>query len=188
MIALDPQPYPIDHIALRGAPDAVALVDKAGVMTFAELEAGVGALAEWLAGRGLSAGDRVATWLPKTRAACLMPLAVARAGLVHVPVNPLLRRAQVAHILGDSGARLLVTQGARAGTLDAGDVPEGCAIVDETDLPLVPRRRPGGPSGPPPSAGEPRARDDGAFGCRSRHPRSDPLYLGLHRPTERRDA
>jgi acyl-CoA ligase (AMP-forming) (exosortase A-associated) len=143
MIALDPKPYPIDHIALRGAPDAVALVDKAGAMTFAELEAGVGALAEWLAGRGLSAGDRVATWLPKTRAACLMPLAVARAGLVHVPVNPLLRRAQVAHILGDSGARLLVTQGARAGTLDAGDVPEGCAIVDETDLPLVPRRRPG---------------------------------------------
>ncbi|MDQ0837649.1 acyl-CoA ligase (AMP-forming), exosortase A system-associated [Sphingomonas faeni] len=143
MIALDPKPYPIDHIALRGAPDAVALVDKTGAMTFAELEAGVGALAGWLAGRGLLAGDRVATWLPKTRAACLMPLAVARAGLVHVPVNPLLRRAQVAHILGDSGARLLVTQGARAGTLNEGDVPDGCSIVDEADLPLVPRRRPG---------------------------------------------
>ncbi|RKE50072.1 MULTISPECIES: acyl-CoA ligase (AMP-forming), exosortase A system-associated [unclassified Sphingomonas] len=145
MIALDPTPYPIDHIALRGAPDAVALVDKAGTMTFAELEAGVGALAGWLAGRGLSAGDRVATWLPKTRVACLMPLAVARAGLVHVPVNPLLRRAQVAHILGDSSARLLVTQSARAGTLDDGDVPDGCAIVDETDpLSLFPRER-GGP-------------------------------------------
>ncbi|MCK8455802.1 acyl-CoA ligase (AMP-forming), exosortase A system-associated [Sphingomonas faeni] len=143
MIALDPKPYPIDHIALRGAPDAVALVDKAGAMTFAELEAGVGALAGWLAGRGPSAGDRVATWLPKTRAACLMPLAAARAGLVHVPVNPLLRRAQVVHILGDSGARLLVTQGVRAGTLDAGDVPHDCAIVDEVDLPLAPRRRPG---------------------------------------------
>ena len=143
MIALDPKPNPIDHIALRGAPDAVALVDKAGAMSFAELEAGVGALAGWLAGRGLSAGDRVATWLPKTRVACLMPLAVARAGLVHVPVNPLLRRTQVAHILGDSGARLLVTQGARAGTLDDGDVPSRCAIVDEADLPLVPRLRPG---------------------------------------------
>ena len=116
MIALDPKPYPIDHIALRGAPDAVALVDKAGAMTFAELEAGVGALAGWLAARGLSAGDRVATWLPKTHVACLMPLAAARARLVHVPVNPLLRRAQVAHILGDSGAQLLITQGARAGT------------------------------------------------------------------------
>ncbi len=162
MIALDPVPYPIDHIALRGAPDAVALVDKAGAMTFAELEAGVGALAEWLAARGLSAGDRVSSWLPKTRVACLMPLAVARAGLVHVPVNPLLRRAQVAHILGDSGARLLVTQSARAGTLDAGDVPVGCAIVDEVDLLLLFPRERGGPGlqsatpgipGPPPSRG-----------------------------------
>jgi acyl-CoA ligase (AMP-forming) (exosortase A-associated) len=162
MIALDPKPNPIDHIALRGAHDAVALVDKAGAMSFAELEVGVGALAGWLAGRGLSAGDRVATWLPKTRAACLMPLAVARAGLVHVPVNPLLRRAQVAHILGDSGARLLVTQGARAGTLDDGDVPSGCSIVDEADLLLLFRRERGGPGlqsatlgvpGPPPSRG-----------------------------------
>ncbi len=144
MIALDPVPYPIDHIALRGAPDAVALVDKAGAMTFTELEAGVGALAGWLTARGLSAGDRVATWLPKTRVACMMPLAVARAGLVHVPVNPLLRRAQVAHILGDSGARLLVTQSARAGTLDDGDVPDGCATVDEAELlSLFPRERGG---------------------------------------------
>ena len=148
MIALDPKPYPIDHVALRGAANAVALIDKAGVMTFAELEVGVAALAGWLAGQGLAAGDRVATWLPKTRVACLMPLAVARGGLVHVPVNPLLRRAQVAHILGDSGARLLVTQGARAGTLDEGDVPEGCAIVDEAELlSLFPRER-GGPGIP----------------------------------------
>ena len=142
MIALDPKPYPLAHIALRGGAEDVALIDKAGTMTFAELEAGVGALAGWLAGQGLSVGDRVATWLPKTRVACLMPLAVARAGLVHVPVNPLLRRAQVAHILGDSGARLLVTQGVRAGTLDDSDVPVGCAIANETDLLLLfPRER-----------------------------------------------
>ena len=166
MIALDPKPYPIDHIALRGAPDAVALVDKAGAMTFAELEAGIGALAGWLAGRGLAAGDRVATWLPKTRVACLMPLAVARAGLVHVPVNPLLRRAQVAHILGDSGARLLVTQGARAGTLDDGDVPHECAIVDEAELLSFPRER-GGPglqSTPPVIPGPPPARGNRMMG------------------------
>ena len=143
MIVLDPVPYPIDHVALRGGAEDVALIDKEGAMTFAELEAGVGALAGWLVSRGLAAGDRVATWLPKTRVACLMPLAVARAGLVHVPVNPLLRRAQVAHILSDSGARLLVTQEVRAGTLDDGDVPVGCMIVDETDTALVPRPSPG---------------------------------------------
>ena len=40
-------------------------------------------------------GDRVATWLGKGEIACLMPLAAVRAGLVHVPVNPLLKAAQV---------------------------------------------------------------------------------------------
>ncbi len=143
MIALDPTPYPIDHLPARGAPDAMALIDRAGDMTFAALEAAVSAVAGWLADRGLAAGVRVATWLPKTRLACVMPLAAARAGLVHVPVNPALRRAQVAHILGDSGAALLVTQEARAGTLEAGDVPAGCRVVDENELPLLPRRRPG---------------------------------------------
>ncbi|MEG3082550.1 acyl-CoA ligase (AMP-forming), exosortase A system-associated [Sphingomonas sp. PB2P12] len=143
MMSLNPIPYPIDHVALRGAAEDVALIDKAETMTFAELEAGVGTLAGWLAAQGLAAGDRVATWLPKTRVACLMPLAVARAGFVHVPINPLLRRAQVAHILGDSGARLLLSQGARAGTLDDGDVPDGCVIVDETELLSFPRERGG---------------------------------------------
>ena len=136
MIPLDPVPYPIDHLPLRGAPDDVALIDRAGTMTFRDLEIAVGSLADWLAGQGLAKGARVATWLPKTRVACVMPLAAARAGLVHVPVNPLLRRAQVAHILGDGGAALLVTQGARAATLDAGDVPAGCAIVDDAALEL----------------------------------------------------
>ncbi|HEU0043596.1 acyl-CoA ligase (AMP-forming), exosortase A system-associated [Sphingomonas sp.] len=133
MVPLDPTPWPLDHV-LRGAADDVALIDREGTMTFAQGEAAVGAMAAWLAAR-LAPGDRVATWLPKTRVACLMPLAAARAGLVHVPVNPALRRAQVAHILGDSGAGLVVTQDARAATMEAGDVPTGCSVVDEAQLP-----------------------------------------------------
>ena len=133
MVPLDPHPRTIDRV-LRGAAGDLALIDRAGTMTFAHVEAVVAAMAAWLAGQGLSPGDRVASWLPKTRAACLLPLATARAGLVHVPVNPALRRAQVAHILGDSGARLLVTQDARAATLAAGDVPAGCVVVGEDAL------------------------------------------------------
>ena len=132
MIPLDPVPRPLDHLALRGEPGAVALEDRIGTITFAQLEEAVGALAAWLAAR-LSPGDRVASWLPKTRVACVLPLAAARAGLVHVPVNPALRRAQVAHILADSGAALLVTQSARAATLEQGDA--ACPIVtDEPPL------------------------------------------------------
>ncbi len=103
-------------------------------LTYAELEDEVAALAERLAAAGLAPGDRVASWLPKTLAACVLPLAAPRIGAVHVPINPVLKRAQAAHILADSGARLLVTQEARAETFSAGDVPAGCGIVTEGEL------------------------------------------------------
>ena len=134
MVPLDPVPQPLDTLTLRGRADAVALEDKAGTLTYAQLEATVGGMAHWLSGLSLAKGERVATWLPKTRTTCLMPLAAARAGLVHVPVNPVLKRAQVAHILADSGARLLVTQDARIASLEAGDVPADCRVVTEGEL------------------------------------------------------
>lgn len=130
----DPTPRPLDHLALIGARDAPALADKAGVLNHGALDAAVGALAAALLARGLASGDRVASWLPKQRLACLLPLAAARAGLVHVPINPQLKHAQVAHILADSGARLLIAGRGRADTLGPGDRPDGCAlIVDEEE-------------------------------------------------------
>lgn len=131
MVHLDPVPRPLDHVALDGAPHAPALVTKAETLTFGQLEAAVGALAAALKLLVSDEGARVATWLPKTVEACLMPLAAPRAGLIHVPVNPVLKRAQVAHILEDSGASLLLTSASRAGTFEPGDVPEACVIWDE---------------------------------------------------------
>lgn len=131
-ILIDEQPRPLDHLALCGEAEAVALVTREGRLSFRELEQGVGALAAAL-GRRASAGDRVASWLPKGRVTSLMPLACARAGLVHVPINPVLKRGQIVHILADSGARLLVTGEARLATLQGGDMPEGCAAVVEAE-------------------------------------------------------
>ncbi|TPG43119.1 acyl-CoA ligase (AMP-forming), exosortase A system-associated [Sphingomonas koreensis] len=136
MIPLDPVPKPIDHLPGHGAPGDVAIEDRAGPLDYAGLEAAVGAVAQWLAELGLAPGDRVASWLPKTRLACVMPLAAPRAGLVHVPINPVLKRAQVAHILADSGAAMLITQPIRAGMLEAGDVPAVCRIEQEETVPL----------------------------------------------------
>ncbi len=128
----DPTPRPIDHVLLDGRPDAPALVTKSETLTFSQAEAAVGALAHALQSRGLPSGARVATWLPKTIEASLMPLAAARAGLVHIPINPALRRSQVRHILHDSDASLLLTGVERTATLLAGDLPEGCSIWDES--------------------------------------------------------
>jgi acyl-CoA ligase (AMP-forming) (exosortase A-associated) len=130
---LDPTPQRLDRLVLRGAAGDVALVDRGGTLDFAALDAAVGSLAAYLAERA-APGDRIASWLPKTRTACLLPLACARAGLVHVPINAVLKRAQIAHILGDSGARLLVTQPARAALLEAGDRPDDCDLVLEAEL------------------------------------------------------
>lgn len=126
----DPDPRPLDHLTLRGAAEAPALVTKEGILDYAGLERAVGTLAAALHSRA-EPGERVASWLPKGRITSLLPLACARAGLVHVPVNPLLKRAQVAHILADSGARLLISGKARLATLGESDLPAGCRPIDE---------------------------------------------------------
>jgi acyl-CoA ligase (AMP-forming) (exosortase A-associated) len=128
-----PVPRPLDHLALVGARDAIALVDRQGMLDHLGLDRAVGALAAALRRRGLEKGARVASWLAKTRLAALLPLACARAGLIHVPVNPLLKRAQVAHILADSGAALLIAGEGRAATLEKGDRPADCALLIEDE-------------------------------------------------------
>ncbi len=133
MQAPDPNPRPLDHLTLRGAPDAPALVTREGMLDYVALEQAVASLAGALKARGLALGARVASWLPKTRMTSILPLACARAGLIHVPINPLLKRAQVAHILADSGAELLITGDARLNTLGESDLPLGCEVVTEEE-------------------------------------------------------
>jgi acyl-CoA ligase (AMP-forming) (exosortase A-associated) len=124
---------PLDHLTLRGADHADALVLREGPVSWKDLRSRVSRLAAWLAREVPEKGARVATWAAKGELTCLMPLAAARAGLVHVPVNPLLKHAQVAHILADSGAVLLVGTPARLKTLGAADVPEACRLLPEGD-------------------------------------------------------
>lgn len=113
---------PLDHLALRGKAEAPALVLREGTLSYKALTERVGQIAAWLQGQAQK-GARIATWAAKGELTCLMPLAAARAGMVHVPINPLLKRAQVAHILADSGASLLIATPARLSTLEEGDAP-----------------------------------------------------------------
>ena len=130
----DPTPFPRDHLTLRGARDAPALTVGEVTLSFAELDDAVGRNAAQLLALGLVAGDRVASWMGKTMLACVLPLAAARAGLVHVPINPVLRRAQAAHILADSGARLLISNQARIDSLEASDLADAQPVALESWL------------------------------------------------------
>ena len=125
---------PLDHLPAMGVGAHLALDGRSGALSFAELEQEVGRLAAWLSGFALPPGARVASWLAKGQVAAILPLATVRAGLVHVPINPLLKRAQVAYIAGDSGARLLIASAARMATLLPDDLPPLCAAHSETDV------------------------------------------------------
>jgi acyl-CoA ligase (AMP-forming) (exosortase A-associated) len=127
----DPMPRPLDHLAERGRDGDPALVLRGEVLSYRDLRTRIGLLASWLAARVPEKGARVASWAAKGELTCLLPLAAARAGLVHVPVNPLLKRAQLAHILADSGSTLLLATEARLATLEDGDVPAECDVIAE---------------------------------------------------------
>ena len=131
--ALDSRPRPLDHLAERGEGRAAALILRSGTLNHDDLRNRVARLAGWLRTR-VAKGDRVASWAAKGEATCLLPLACARAAAVHVPINPLLKRAQAAHILADSGSVLLIATQARLATLEDGDVPAGCAVLAEEEL------------------------------------------------------
>lgn len=100
--------------AVAAGPEVVAVVD--GVAdpaartrwTYAELLARAEALARALLGR-LTPGERLAVALPTVPESLLCTYAAALAGLVLVPVNPLLRPAELAHVLGQSGAAAIVS-------------------------------------------------------------------------------
>lgn len=132
---LYPTPKPLDHLAERavaaGLGERPALVLREGTLNHNQLRQRVALLAGWLAQQVPEPGARVASWAAKGELTCLLPLAAARAGLVHVPINPLLKRAQVAHILADSGAGLLIATPSRLASLEPGDLPSACATLAE---------------------------------------------------------
>jgi acyl-CoA ligase (AMP-forming) (exosortase A-associated) len=123
----------LDHLALRGADEAPALVLRGETLSYKALRSRVSRLAGWLSERVSEKGARVAAWAAKGELTCLMPLAAARAGLVHVPINPLLKRAQVAHILADSGSQVVIATPARLSSLEQGDIPDNCVRISEGD-------------------------------------------------------
>jgi acyl-CoA ligase (AMP-forming) (exosortase A-associated) len=63
-----------------------------------------------LAALGVQRGERVAVLLPKSLEECAALFAASRVDAVVVPINPVLRPPQVAHILSDCEASVVVTR------------------------------------------------------------------------------
>jgi long-chain acyl-CoA synthetase len=136
------------HGRLR--PDAPALADGERVhASWARFAARTAAVAGGLRGRGLAPGERVAI-LMRNRPEYLEALfGVWHAGLVAVPVNARLHRDEVAYVLSDSGAALVVADEEHAGDVELDTVVAPSErwerLTTSPPLPIV-DRRPGDPA------------------------------------------
>ena len=99
--------------------DRRAFAQGARIATYSELLQDVRLTAGRLAASGVQAGERVAVYAGKQYETVVMLLAINAHGAILVPINPQLKEQQVRHILLDSGARLLVSTGARLRRIEA---------------------------------------------------------------------
>ena len=97
----------LNHIAT--SPDNTALMFKNQPISFSQLESLVAEQANALQSLDLQRQQRVAIYLPKQIETVTSFLAVSKAGGVFVPVNPVLKAPQVAHILADCNVKILIT-------------------------------------------------------------------------------
>ncbi|GIH13910.1 class I adenylate-forming enzyme family protein [Rugosimonospora africana] len=101
----------VGDLVVRNAarmPDAVAVIDPGGTLSWRQLDRGANRLASGLLAAGLSRGDRVATVIHNSAAAVEMLFALAKAGLIGVPINYGLTLSEVRQLLADSDPRCVV--------------------------------------------------------------------------------
>ncbi|MBL6749007.1 MAG: long-chain-fatty-acid--CoA ligase [Nevskia sp.] len=96
----------------RRVPDAIAFQMGAMRRSFAEIDGRVTRLAQALAARGVRHGDRVAVLMTNSIEMVEAFVAVVRLGAICVPVNFRLVAPEVAYIVGNCGARVVIVDGA----------------------------------------------------------------------------
>lgn len=111
-------------------PDKVAIVCGDTEWTYAEFDTVCNRLANGLAARGVTKGDRVAILARNSHAFAAMRFALARLGAVLVPINFMLNANEVAYILRHSGATRLAV-GA-----DLVDLARAALAVDASETEL----------------------------------------------------
>ncbi|RAI58154.1 AMP-binding protein [Roseicella frigidaeris] len=94
---------------------AVHFPDSGESLTYAALEARARRAAHWLIRQGLGAGDGIAVLLDNRPEFLELAEAARLAGLYFTPLSIHLRPHEVAYVLNDSGARLVVASPALAG-------------------------------------------------------------------------
>ena len=93
----------------QATPDATAILTLARQVTFAELDERQRRVAGFALGGDVEEGDPVAVLAGNRPEYLEVTIGLLRAGIVPVPINPLLTEPEIAYILEDSRATLLFT-------------------------------------------------------------------------------
>ena len=101
------------HHAGRG-PNRTALFLADGKLSYGRLLKKVDTLARFLEISGIGKGDRVAIFMQNSKEFVISLFAITKLGAVAVPVNTFLKSEEVAYILNDCGARMLMASAEQA--------------------------------------------------------------------------
>ncbi|WP_439135221.1 acyl-CoA ligase (AMP-forming), exosortase A system-associated [Pseudomaricurvus sp.] len=124
----------------RSNPDSIALLHGNNQWTYDELYRLIEQAATGFVAAGLRPGQRIAIYLPKQIEAVVSFFAASACGAVFVPMNPLLKPAQITHIMNDCQAQLLITSAERWQQLE--EAVSDCESLKTTFL-TSPQKEPG---------------------------------------------
>lgn len=113
-------------------PDSPALTFKQETLSYDALWTQVRGVAAGFGELGVAREQRVAVYLDKRIETVAAIFGASAAGAAFVPVNPLLRPAQVGHIMRDCGVRVLVTSPQRLALMR--DELASCPTIEDVVL------------------------------------------------------
>ncbi|HEX8432876.1 MAG TPA: amino acid adenylation domain-containing protein, partial [Longimicrobium sp.] len=124
------------------APGAIAVTFGDEAVTYAELERRSGQLASHLRAVGVGAGDRVGLCVERSAATIVGILGILRAGAAYLPLDPAYPEERIAYMLGDAGARVVVTTADLAERVPTGDARLVLLDRDAAEIDAAPHTPP----------------------------------------------
>ena len=106
----------ISHSA-QSTPNAIALQAKSTQLNYQTLTQAIQEVACSYTNLGINQGDRIGIYLAKTIENVSCTFACSILGAVFVPINPVLKSAQVEHIISDCQLKCLISNKARLASL-----------------------------------------------------------------------
>jgi len=106
--------YLLHHLLTESAarfPDKEALRFEGQGMTYASLDSSTNQVARVLRRLGMAPGDRIGIYLHKSAASVVGVFGIMKAGGTYVPLDPNAPPKRLAHIIRNSGVKILLTSG-----------------------------------------------------------------------------